>query len=407
MERRQFLRAAAGLGAAALVPSLARPSAGAEADIEHRLERPGMAYRRLGRTNLNVSRIVHGSLYTNRQRLPLLARLLQGGVNWFDTAWKYGGGRSEEAFGEFFSTDGRRDRVFISTKIDIRPQMKAGRGVRDAAVKQVETSLRRLRTECVDILMLHGVATLTGYIDSAEWLAAADDLKKQGKIRFVGFSEHAKPAEVLAKAAASGAYDVAMVAFSVVKGSWGGLGRADVTSMRPALDAAAKADMGIVVMKAAVEADRIVESSRDPRLHKEGHSAHQLCYRYVLDVPGVHSVVCGMTSMAHVEANLKVPGITFGAADARRLQRRAAEVGLCGFCGTCLDTCPNGVAVQDVLRLHTYFRNGYREAARAGYADLPRACRADACRECGACEAACPAGLPIRRRLREAHQALA
>jgi len=407
MERRRFLRTAAGLGAAALVPSLARPSAGAEADLEHRLERPGMAYRRLGRTNLNASRIVHGSLYTNRQRIPLLARLLEGGVNWFDTACKYGGGRSEEAFGEFFSTGGRRDRVFISTKIDIRPQLKAGRGVRDAAVKQVETSLRRLRTECVDILMLHGVSTLTDYIDNAEWLAAADDLKKQGKIRFVGFSEHAKPAEVLAKAAASGTYDVAMVAFSVVKGSWGGLGRSDVTSMRPALAAAAEADMGIVAMKAAVEADRIVEGNRDPRLHKEGHSAHQLCYRYVLDVPGVHSVVCGMTSMAHVEANLKVPGITFGAADARRLQRRAAEAGLCGFCGTCLDACPAGVAVQDVLRLHTYFRNGHREAARSGYADLPRACRADACRACGACEAACPAGLPIRARLREAHHALA
>jgi len=408
MERRQFLRtAAAGVGAAALVPSLARAAGGAEADLEHRLERPGMTYRRLGRTNLNVSRIVHGSLYTNRQRIPLLARLCETGVNWFDTAWKYGGGRSEEAFGEFFSQGGRRNKVFISTKVDVRPQMKAGKGTYEAVMKQAETCLRRLRTDHVEILMLHGSTTLIDYVENAEWLRAADDLKKQGKIRFVGLSEHAKPAECLAKAAACGQYDMAMVAFSLIKATWGGLGRSDIKSMRPALDAAAKARMGIVVMKAAVEADRIVQGNADPRLHKEGWSPHQLCYRYVLDVPGVHSVVCGMTSMKHVDANVKVPTIAFAAADARRLERRAEAAGLCGFCGTCLDACPNGVAVQDVLRLHSYFRNGHRRAARSAYAAMPAWRRGDACRGCGVCEAACPAHLPIRRRLRDAHHALA
>lgn len=408
MERRQFFRTAAGLGAAAFISPLSGAAAGAGATLESRRRRSGMTYTRLGRTNLNVSRIVHGGTYTNRQRLPLLARLYEGGVNWFDTAWLYGGGRSEEALGDFFSRDKRRDNVFLSTKTHVRHQLKAGKGVRQAIMKQVETSLRRLRTERIDILLLHGTGTLVDYVENAEWLRAAHDLKKEGKIRFVGISEHAQPAECLTKAAACGHYDVAMVAFSVVKGSWGpGEGRTDIKSMRPALAAAAKADMGIVAMKAALEADRIVASSKDSRLHQEGYSPHQLSYRYVLDVPGVHSVVCGMTSMTHVAENLKVPQIEFASADARRLERRAVEVGQCGFCGTCLEACPVGVAVQDVLRYHSYFRRGYRASARSAYADLPASCRADACRACGACEAACPAGLPIRLRLREAHHALA
>ncbi len=416
MERRQFLRtAAAGVGAALVGPTLARagearaPSEAspAEGKLERRHETPGMAYTRLGRTNLNVSRIVHGSLFTNRQRIPLLARLFEGGVNWFDTAWLYGGGRSEEAFGEFFGADRRRDNVFISTKANVVRHIKSGKGTYDAVMKQVETSLRRLRTDHVDMLMLHGSTTLIEWIENEEWFRAADDLRKQGKARFIGFSEHAKPAEVLARAAACGKYDMAMVAFSLAKATWRGLGRTDIKSMRPALEAARKADMGIVAMKAAVQAERLVADHDDPRLHKEGYSPHQLCYRYVLDVPGTDAVVCGMTNMTHVEQNLKVPGISLAAADARRLERRAADAGLCGFCGTCLDVCPAGLAVQDVLRLHSYFRNGYRRAARVRYAALPPGRQADACLGCGRCEATCPARVPIRQRLREAHDALA
>jgi len=405
MERRQFLcTAAAGVGAALVGPSA---TWAAEPKRERRHEAAGMVYTRFGRTNLNVSRIVHGSLHTNRQRIPLLARLYEGGVNWFDTAWKYGGGRSEEAFGEYFSHDGRRDRVFISTKVDVRPQLRAGQGVFDAVMKQLETCLKRLRMDGVDMLMLHGCTTLVDWIDNPEWLRAADACRKQGKARFIGFSEHAKPAECLAKAAACGRYDLGMVAFSLAKATWGSLGRADVASMRPALDAARKADMGVIAIKTAVEADRLVKDHDDPRLHAEGYSPQQLCYRYILDVPGVHAVACGMTNMTHVEQNLKVPGIRLAAADAHRLERRARQAGLCGFCGTCLDACPNGIAVQDIIRLTAYFRNGDRRTARAAYAALPAPARADACRGCGTCEAACPGHLPIRQRLEEAHHALA
>ena len=407
MERREFLRrAVAGAGAAALGGGLSGAAAG-EPGAERRNERPGMTYARLGRTNLMVSRIGHGSLYTNRERIPLLARLYEGGVNYFDTSHVYGGGRSEEAFGEFFGRDGRRKNVFIGTKMDLRAQMKAGEGVYAKAMDRTESALRRLKTDHVDIMMLHGCTTLIDLVENAEWLRAAEDLKKQGKARFIGFSEHAKPAEVLTRAAACGKYDVAMVAFSLVKGKWGHLGRADVKSMDPALAAAGKADMGVVVIKAAARAEEILAGTADPKLKKKGFSIQQLCYRYVLGVPGVHAVVCGMTNMTHVEENLKVPAIDLAAGDVGRFRDVAAASHACGFCGTCLDACPNGIAVQDILRFHCYWGNGYRSAARAQYAALPPERRVPACRDCGTCEEACPMRVPVRRRLREAHHVLA
>lgn len=424
MERREFLRCTAAAAGAAVVGSNAlaekTKAEGAfgprevrnghpehEPKAERRNEQPSMRYARLGRTNLMASRIVHGSLHTNRERIPLLARLYEGGVNLFDTSHVYGGGRSEEAFGEYFSGDGRRKNVFICTKMDIRPQLQAKRDVYKVAMERAEGSLRRLRTDCVDIMMLHGCTTLVDYVKDEEWLRTAEDLKKQGKVRFIGFSEHAKPAETLKLAAESGRYDVAMVAFSLIKGAWGSLGRTDVQTMLPALEAARKADMGIIVMKAALQADKIVAAVPDPKLKKAGHSPFQLCYRYVLGIEGVTAVVCGMTNLAHVEENLKVPAIELAAGDVERLHRAAARAPVCAFCGTCLDACPAGIAVQDILRFRGYLHHGYGAAARADYAALPPHQRASACQRCGACERACPKGLPIRQQLQEAHRALA
>ncbi len=404
MERRDFLRCAAAAAGAAAVGSNVLAQ---EPKAERRNEQPSMRYERLGRTNLMVSRIVHGSLHTNKERIPLLAKLYEGGVNLFDTSHVYGGGRSEEAIGEFLSGDGRRKNAFICTKMDIRPQLAAKKDVYKTAMERAEGSLRRLRTDHVDIMMLHGVTSLLDYVNDEEWLRAAEDLKKQGKVRFIGLSEHAKPAEALKLAAETGRYDVAMVAFSLIKGAWGSLGRSDIKTMEPALEAARKADMGIIVMKAAAQADKIVAAVPDPKLKKEGFSPFQLCYRYVLGIKGVHAVVCGMTNMAHVEENLKVPAIELAARDIERLRRAAATAPVCGFCGACLDACPNRIAVQDILRLDGYRHHGYSAAAHAEYAALPHQRRATACQGCGACERACPQRLPLRRLIQEAHRALA
>jgi len=402
MERREFLRRAAAAAGAAAVGGGLHDALAAGEKVERRNERPPMKYVRLGRTNLMVSQITYGGQHANQQRISVLAKLFDSGVNLFDTSHVYGGGRSEQAFGQFFGQQGRRDKMFICTKVDLRRQLKKNKGVYNRAMQLADAALRRMRTDHVDILMLHGCASLLDWILNEEWLRAAEDLREQGKTRFIGFSEHAKPAETLTKAAKSGRYDVAMVAHSVARAAGGG-GKA----MTDALAAAGKADMGILVIKAAQRADQMVKKANDPRVKQAGHSAHQLCYRYVLSVPGVHSVVCGMTSHTHVEQDLAVPSIQFAARDGEHLRGLAAVSGACGFCGACLDACPNGIAVQDILRFDAYRVSGHSEYARAEYAALDPSQRATACRDCGSCERACPNHVDIRRQLAQVHSRLA
>jgi hypothetical protein len=115
MERREFLRRAAAAAGASVLGGPLSDALAAEAKLERRNEQPGMDYARLGRTNLMVSRVTHGSLHTDQSKIPLLAKLFEGGVNLFDNSHVYGGGRSEEAFGEYFGAEGRRQKMFICT----------------------------------------------------------------------------------------------------------------------------------------------------------------------------------------------------------------------------------------------------------------------------------------------------
>lgn len=117
----------------------------------------------------------------------IMDRALELGINYFDTADSYGGGRSEEMIGRWLHARGARDRVVLSTKVFNR----MGPGPNDAGLSRrhimraVEDSLRRLQTDWLDLYVTHEVDPATP-ID--ETLRALDDLVRQGKVRYLGAS---------------------------------------------------------------------------------------------------------------------------------------------------------------------------------------------------------------------------
>jgi len=180
VSRRRFLAgsAAAGVGLAASWPLFAD-------------DRP-MPHRELGRTGLSVSLAglgchpLGGSGLDDAQAGAIVRRAIELGVNYFDTAPSYGNGASERRLGK--ALEGVRDKVILATKTLQRD--------RRGALRELDASLERLRTDRIDLWQFHALAR-TGdtdrLLEKGGALEAAWEAKKAGKVRFYGITGHADP----------------------------------------------------------------------------------------------------------------------------------------------------------------------------------------------------------------------
>ena len=180
MRRREFLKTAA---ATTVISSLGGTLSFAAEAVPSRV---------LGHTGEKVSIIGIGGYHIGRpsedEGIRIIRTALDNGVNFLDNCWDYNGGVSEERMGKALR-DGYRQKAFLMTKIDGQTKV--------AATQQLEESLRRLQTDHIDLLQFHEViretdpARIFGEGGSMEAALAA---KKQGKIRYIGFTGHKSPA---------------------------------------------------------------------------------------------------------------------------------------------------------------------------------------------------------------------
>jgi aryl-alcohol dehydrogenase-like predicted oxidoreductase len=152
-----------------------------------------MPYRVLGRTGARVSAIGLGGWHLGLKAVsPSLAtRIIHAaidrGINFLDNSWDYNEGTSEARMGAALH-DGRRQKVFLMTKIDGRSKAEAAR--------QLEQSLRRLQTDCIDLVQHHEVLRFEDphrIFDEEGAHAALLEARQAGKLRFIGFTGHKDP----------------------------------------------------------------------------------------------------------------------------------------------------------------------------------------------------------------------
>ncbi len=219
MTRREFIKTSSAVGA-----GVALSSYGALAK-EGEEEEPEMSgpfkLRILGRTKLKVTELSFGGIQI--RDVALLDAAIDKGINFVHTAQGYGGGRSIKIFGEVMKT--KRDKVFLGLKEAPRTD-------------RVEEALRTLNTDHVDVLLpgLHNVEA----VSNPDLPGAYEKLKKEGKIRFSGFSCHSNMADVMKKAIELGFFDVMLVRYNID----------NMAELAPILaEAKEKQNMGFMAMK--------------------------------------------------------------------------------------------------------------------------------------------------------------
>ncbi len=276
ISRREFLeRGSLAVGAVAAVPALlAAGSAEAAVSIPRRT---------LGRTGVSVSILAMGCgsrflAYPAEQATSVLERAVGLGINYLDTAADYGKGESETRVGRFLAT--RRRDVFLATKVP--PSART----RDAAMREVDASLKRLQTDHVDLLHLHGLGDEADLakIEAADGaLKALYELRAQKVARFVGMTSHANGA-VMATAIERHDLDCVQMAMNPARA---------LRFEELALPAANRKTLGVILMKVTAQ-DKLLGAGR-------ADAASLL--RYAWSLP-ISAAVCGMPKLEFLDANV-------------------------------------------------------------------------------------------------------
>ena len=383
--RTLFKGTLAGAGALGLgAPGRALAQAGSAAS-----EMPTAVF---GRTGERIPKLVFGTSFP--LTLPLLKRAVDLGVTYFDLADCYVGGRSERVAGDFLQRTGLRKRIWITTKSDAHDS--------DGFERTLQGSLGRIQVDQVDLLFLHNLED--GAYLSPALKSRVEKLKRDGKIRFFGFSTHASTVvETMTLAARLGWVDAIMFKYNFR--SYGD------RPLNDAIDACKKANIGLIAMK--TQGSHYSFAQRVPPFQAKGFTRHQAVLKAVWQDSRIDAIVSEMTNFDQLEQNVAaaLDRTRPGALEIDSL-RRHAEATEHLYCHGCEQHCAPALArpvrVADTLRLLMYHDEyGEPERARRLFTAIPPAERALGEVDFAPASRACPHGLDVAALMDRARRVLA
>ncbi len=282
--RRQFFHRASGLlSAAALAEQVIAQTSSASAT--------GLPTRVLGRTGQRVSILCLGGWHIGtvkdkKEAFRIMHHAVANGLTFFDNAWDYHNGYAEELMGEALAQDGYRQKVFLMTKNCERDY--AG------SMKNLEDSLRRLRTDRLDLWQFHEMV----YDNDPDWvfekggIRAALEAQKAGKVRFIGFTGHKDPLIHLKMLGKPHPWDAAQMPINVMDAHFRSF-------QKEVVPVCLKKNVGVIGMKG------LAGGYPEGRLLAKMNLSVEECFRYCLSLP-VATQVVGITTMAQLEQDLRI-----------------------------------------------------------------------------------------------------
>jgi predicted aldo/keto reductase-like oxidoreductase len=350
---------------------------------------PKFAYGTLGKTGMKVTRIAMGCMVTSDQ--SVVERAADIGINYFDTARVYQGGNNERMVGAALKS--YRDKVYISSKTPAHDQK--------SALSDLDTSLKALQTDHLDVWHLHSRSTPAEVSDDV--LEAQRIAKRDGKIRFAGVSFHAGHAEMIPAMLKLNHFDIFLMSYNFTMDP----------AIEPLIATARKAGVGVVAMKVMAGGARPtafykVDPEKLNKLTREGAPVAAL--KFVLKNPNVDTLIPSIVDNEQLDQNISAMNSPFTPSDAKLLAQRLEEIKplYCRMCGKCDGQCSQGLPVADVLRFLMY-AEGYGQFAlgREHFQALPAELAAVRCASCSNCTVECPHGVRVAERLHTAQQLFA
>lgn len=391
ISRREFMLAgaagAATLGLAGLPPT----AAGAEPSAGSRI-----IYRTLGKTGLKIPVVSFGVM--NSDSPDLIRKAVDLGIKHMDTAHLYLRGNSETVIGRVLEEIKGRDKVYLGTKMYFDREKERKVFLKEGGARgfpatperfdeQLALSLKRLRTDYVDILYLHSCesAAMVTYEPMMKTFAKA---KEGGKARFIGVTTHTSEPEVIRSAADTGLWDVVLTSYNFMQ--------QHKEEVKQAIQHAASKGLGIVAMKTQGG----VKRNRDDAAQVN----HAAALKWVLNDLNVCTTIPGITAFDQMDLDFGVmKNLVLSEAETRDLTIIASQGGgplYCQQCGTCIGSCPQKVDIPTLMRACMY-AEGYHNLIQAELAlhEIPERQGLGRCDSCEACTARCRFGIRIRDRV--------
>ena len=382
--RRQFLKKSIiGLTGAALVPGTMNSYASVSPS---KTAAPDLPTRLLGKTGIKTPLLSFGT--SGALDIGFIKSAYEAGIKMFFSATYYGEGNNEKIVGEGLKGL-PRDSFVVGTAVppeamDFRTGTFTKAFDSDAYIKKAVGSLSRFGLDYVDFFLFPYAGKRETVLNEGV-LKALDQLKKQGKTRFVGIASHSDTEEALKAAADSGVYDVAMISYNYkIK---------NIDSLNSAVSNAAKAGVGIVGMKTTAG---VFRNKSGPQLNSDA------ILKWVLQNENISSIVSGMTSLEQLQKNLAmIKNLKLSDQELKDLNLAGIETdsGLyCQQCKQCIPQCPNNIDIPSIMRSYMY-AYGYRNTEQAWHTLQDVDLSGNPCEKCETCRVNCLARFDVKNKI--------
>ncbi|MBO7091169.1 MAG: aldo/keto reductase [Victivallales bacterium] len=332
----------------------------------------------LGRTGLNVCKNGFGALPIQRiscdEAAKLIVKAYQNGIDMFDTANFYTD--SEKKIGMAMSQM-KRDKIVITTK--------TGAATPEVFWQHLDNSLRMMHIDYIDIYQFHNPKTCPLPNDGSGLYECMQDAQKQGKIRFIGLTNHRL--DTAMTCIESGLYDSLQFPFNYLSGE----------PEKQLVERCKKANMGFIAMKAL--SGGLIKNSR-------------AAYAYLRQFPSVLPI-WGVQRESELDEfisyNDNPPSMDAELQSVIDADRKELTGEFCRGCGYCMP-CPAGIEINNCARMSLLLRRS-PSAGHLSPAGQAKMAKIKECKHCGKCKSKCPYGLDtpalLQRNLEDYEQFLA